>query len=415
MMKKTDVIVIGSGFAGLISAITAAKNGKEVLLMSYGAGTLTIGGGIIDVLGYGDNGNPLAAPDAGLDLVDGAHPYKKVGSLAIAEAIAFFKQIAEEQGYPYVGTLNKMQWIPTATGTLKPTCLVPATMDPSSIAEAQDIMVVGFDYLKDFYPQLVAKNLDKILNLPNKISTAIVKLPFSEGRDVTNLDVARWLDNEEGRKEFIKQLKRAVKPGITIILPPVLGTMPDYTVLESLEKELKCSFVEAAGMPPSITGLRLQKMLISYAKKIGVTIIEKAAINRAIIENGKCIAVETKGLDRVRTYSAESYILATGGFYGGGLIAEPGRVVEPIFNLPVEAPDQQEKWSNEVLFSNQKQPFAQIGINVNSSMQPLNKEGEVVLKNVAVAGRNLSGYDYCFEKSGNGVALASAYCAAMSL
>ena len=41
-------------------------------------------------------------------------------------------------------------------------------------------------------------------------------------------------------------------------------------------------------------------------------------------------------------------------------------------------------------------------------------EGEVV-KNVKVVGRSLAGYDFCFENSGNGVAIATAYKAALSL
>ena len=52
------------------------------------------------------------------------------------------------------------------------------------------------------------------------------------------------------------------------------------------------------------------------------------------------------------------------------------------------------------------------GVRVDATLRGVNESGNVVLENVYVAGRNLSGYDFCFEHSGNGVALASAYKAA---
>ena len=42
----------------------------------------------------------------------------------------------------------------------------------------------------------------------------------------------------------------------------------------------------------------------------------------------------------------------------------------------------------------------------------LGADGKVVLENVRVCGRMLAGYDFCFEHSGNGVAISSAYKAA---
>ena len=96
-------------------------------------------------------------------------------------------------------------------------------------------------------------------------------------------------------------------------------------------------------------------------------------------------------------------------------MAEPGQVIEPIFNVPVAAPTDHELWANPTLFSDQPQPFALIGIDIDEKMRPVDGHGKVVLSNVFIAGRNLGGYDYCFEKSGNGVAMASGYQGAMSV
>jgi len=48
-------------------------------------------------------------------------------------------------------------------------------------------------------------------------------------------------------------------------------------------------------------------------------------------------------------------------------------------------------------------------VKVDNKLRPVDDAGNVLLENVFVAGKTLAGYDYCSEKSGNGVALATAY------
>jgi len=417
MMRQNDVIVIGGGLAGLTAAAVAAKRGKKVMLLSLGAGTLTIGGGIVDIIGYTNKATvAVSTPKVGVLQVDADHPYKKIGLQSIEESIHFFKEVCEAEGYPYIGSIDEMQWIPTAAGTMKPTCLVPKTMDTTALKAASEVIVLGFKSLKDFFPELISKNLAKITGYSDKTYKVVMVDPdLDDGRDVTALDVARWLDTEDGIKACIEKMRAVIPPGSVVIIPPVLGTRPNYRIADAMQTILRCTFIETASLPPSITGLRLRTMMLSYIKKLGVRVVEQATVARSIIENGQCTAVVTEGVDRERTYYANSFILANGGFYGGGLIAEPEHVIEPIFNLPVAAPSDHELWANSTLFSNKPQPFAKIGLDVDEQMHPIDAEGNVVISNVFIAGRNLRGYDFCFEKSGNGVALASGYQAAMSV
>ena len=60
-MKQNDVIVIGGGLSGIFAAITAAKRGRQVLLVTKGVGAIAIGGGTIDMLGYDAAGVPVRA------------------------------------------------------------------------------------------------------------------------------------------------------------------------------------------------------------------------------------------------------------------------------------------------------------------------------------------------------------------
>ena len=92
-----------------------------------------------------------------------------------------------------------------------------------------------------------------------------------------------------------------------------------------------------------------------------------------------------------------------------------GRMYEPIFGLEIKVPEDQKDWSHQYLFCGKPQPFASYGVAVNENLQPVDPTGEVVLSNVQFIGRSLQGYDFCFEKSGNGVAITTAYHAVKQL
>ena len=50
-MKRFDLIVIGTGLAGLTAARTAVEMGAKVLITGRGMGALTLFGNTIDILG----------------------------------------------------------------------------------------------------------------------------------------------------------------------------------------------------------------------------------------------------------------------------------------------------------------------------------------------------------------------------
>ena len=110
--------------------------------------------------------------------------------------------------------------------------------------------------------------------------------------------------------------------------------------------------------------------------------------------------------------------MATGGFMGGGFLSSPGEARETVFGLPVLQADgsllpaRPEDWSDQNIFGNHA--FASAGVMVNAAMSPLRIDGTPALNNVFFAGRSVGGYDFASEKSGNGVAVATAWRAALS-
>ena len=150
-MSKSDVVVIGNGLAGLVSALVSADQGKKVTLLSYGAGTFPLNSGLIDVLGYDDAGKTVKNPIEAIASVADGHPYKKIGVDTVKEALDYFKDIVKSEGMPYVGSADQQQWVVTGVGTMKPTCLAPESMQGNKCFNAGEVVLVGIKYLKDYY------------------------------------------------------------------------------------------------------------------------------------------------------------------------------------------------------------------------------------------------------------------------
>ena len=408
-MRENDVIVIGGGLSGIFAAIVAARRGRKVLLVTKGVGAIAIAGGTIDILGYDKAGKPVRNPWDAMEELDPGHPYALLGRETVKQAAQTFLALCAEAEYPYRGTLEENQWIPTALGRVKPTGLVPLTMDVGSLKAAQEVCVVGFDGLKDYSARVIADGLAQCPGYQKKYTAVSLKTGIDDGRDLTALDIARWLDTGVGQAACCEQLARSVESNGVVLMPPVLGTRPNYEVFDKIEQATRCRVIETVGLPPAVTGFRLRRMLLGCLRKLNVQVIEQSTVIRATVTNGRCSEIVTGNLDRERSYRAQSFILASGGLFGGGLQAEPGLVRENIFHLPVAFPADIHSWSHEKLFFTQGQPFARIGVKVDAAMRPVDEAGQVVLENVFVAGKTLAGYDYCFEKSGNGVALATAY------
>lgn len=408
-MSKSDVVVIGNGVAGLVSALVSANRGKKVTLLSFGAGTFPLNSGVIDILGYDDNGKAVANPEAAIGALPANHPYKKIGPKDVKESVKFFLDTVAAEGFPYVGSLDKQQWIVTGVGTMKPTCLVPESMQGSKCFKASEIVLAGVKDLKDYYVDMVKENLEKWVP-GKKISITMIDTGIQGGRDMTTRDVAHWADTAEGYSSLVSQLKSVAGAGKVILLPQILGTKGNV-VYKKITAELGCDVVETTGMPPSVNGLRLRDVLISALRKKGVRIIENCKAEEADFSGNKVTCLHAGGEVRTQKYYADKFILATGGFYNGGItMRDMGKVKECVFGLDTEADCNEETWATKQLFSGQKQGFALAGVKTDASLRGT-KNGKTI-ENVYVVGRNLSGYDFCIEHSGNGVALSSAYKAA---
>ena len=405
-MHKNEVVVIGGGLTGLCAAIAALEEGATVRLLTRGAGSLAIGGGTIDLLGWDVAGNQVVDPWPAFARLGKEHPYAKLGKDAVQQALQQFCRWTDEADFPYTAG-DKNQWLPTPAGTWKPTWLIPPTMS-RDLRSAEQILILGFRGLKDHSSMLVRQGLQR--RWPNK-AVRLVEIGehLPPGRDLSTLDLARWLDSEDGQQQLLQQLPAAL-PGEMVLCPPILGSSAARIVWQRMEGESGRPWLEMVGFPPAVTGLRLRDLLLRRFRRLGGRLVENALVQDDERSEDCCLAVKS-GDGRPVRWPADSFVLASGGFFGGGLRADRQGVEECVFSLPVQGQPGSSGWTAADLFDPLGQPYAHCGISVNSLLQPIDGSGKIILQNLFIAGRGLAGYDPAAELSGNGVAVATGICA----
>lgn len=397
----SDTIVIGSGLAGLTAAIRLSQAGQSVTLLSFGMGGIQLGQGTIDVLGYGSTGDLIKRPFdqlADFTSTQPGHPYNQLNQ--VKTAIDWFADLLLDL---LEKTEGENQLVPTALGAMRPTYLVQPSMvwpEPDSVA------IVGPRQIKDFYPDLVAANLAKTAQV--KAIPYHIDLPARSGEvDSSPVNYAKALDNQEFLNHFADQLEKLVSDEAAVCLPAILGLhTPAHQYLSQV---LKRPVVEALVGPPSIPGMRLNIALTEIAQAGGVRIIFGSKVSGFQADRGTIQAVILHQAGYDKAYRADNFVYAGGGFESGALAMDSyGQVSETVFDLPLRGLDQDlitgDYWGDQKLFA--------VGVGVDSSMRPLDLDGHLVYQNLYAVGGLLASAIRWSEKSGDGIAVASAFTAA---
>jgi glycerol-3-phosphate dehydrogenase len=398
-------LVIGGGFSGLVAAWRAAQNGGRTRLIAKGWGTTHWGSGCIDVLGYYPADSPKIVESpistiARLMLEMPEHPYAVAGLKTIEEALNEIKRLYANAGYPLHGSLEMNLFLPTVIGTFRPTCLVPETMIAGDLNDRSPILLVGFEGYHDFYPHFAAENL-KLQGIPAE--AVVINLPSLQPRHrVDALTLARLFENPDFRAELANSLRPYLGNAERIGFPAVLGMQDPLGVMRSLESYLGRRVFEMVGLPPSIPGLRLHQILVAAIQAAGSQVYQGMEVIETKCEAAKVVGAWTEAASRPLYHQSQNFVLATGGFLGGGFTAHiSGYAKENCFDLPLVAPgDKSVKLEREFLHP-KGHPIFKMGIKPG-------KQFHTSFGNLYAVGNGLLG-DFLRERSLEGVALVSGY------
>jgi len=422
----SDLLVIGAGLSGLMAAYTAVKAGMRVTIAAKGLGSMHWGAGTIDVLGYTAT-QPELPVKRPLEQIQSLiqqnpqHPYALLTNEHIAQTLATFVALSKDIGVPYGGATNPGDnlLLPSPAGAARPTYLAPKAQLAGDLSRSEPMLIVGFEGLRDFYPELIAENLTH-LGYPARAAFLPLKL-ITNRRDSNTVQLAQGLDNKEQRALLAAALRKIVRPGERIGLPAILGMDAHITLLAELERETNSLVFEIPTLPPSVPGVRLYKAFRGHLQSLGVRLTAGLEVisTQTTAPNGVPGAVqwvESATSARPLKLRADKYLLATGGILGGGFNSDVnGRVWETIFNLPLTIPQERADWFNSGFLDPQGHPVFKGGVKVNASFQPIGANDQPLYANLWAAGNLLAHSDGIQERSLEGTAVATGVAAAQAL
>ena len=240
------------------------SRGKKVLVLAKGAGATHLSPLTLDVLGYAPERVESPAASLGGFLADNPdHPYARTGEAAIGEALAWFADLMAD-GYPYTGGLERNILLPSRDRRLRPSALVPVTMAEGDLrrdepdrrrrpAPAQGL------------PRRAARRQPaarRACPLARSSSTS-----SSTASTSTRSALARALDRPEVRSMLAAQLAVRLKAGERVGFPAVLGLRHAHTVWSELQDRLGRPVFEIPTVPPSVPGLRVDRILTRGAAR----------------------------------------------------------------------------------------------------------------------------------------------------
>jgi glycerol-3-phosphate dehydrogenase subunit B len=286
------VLVLGSGIAGTAAALSAARAGGAVSVVSAGPGASVLAGGAIDALPW-ESGGARATP-LGPD------------ERAVLDALDAF----------FVGDASAV--VATASGILRPARgRDVALLDLAALHDAE-VLVPDVDWrwwdataLARAWSEAPEARARRI-----RFTTAPVPIVRQHAeQDLGDADMAALHDAPERLAWLAARLADAPRAG-AILLPPWLGV--ERARAASLTASLGVPCGEAAAGPGGPSGLRFEN---ARDRALAAARVERIA--------GHIVTLSSSGTWRARLESGQevppcdAVVVATGGLVGGGLAYSP--------------------------------------------------------------------------------------------
>jgi len=414
--KKCQLAVIGSGMAGVAASSFASCRGVETIMVG-GASELSFATGCLDLFGASpftgkkDYINPWKGIDSLLN-INSAHPYSNLPIDSIMSAFSEFSGFLSSSGLGFHSRFNKNSFIITPAGTLKPTFAISSSMAAGSdaVTGKKRILIAGIKGLKGFCPDLISSGLKKY-NIDSR--AGIIEFPGKENHSELNCERMAWdLDTGNVFELFAHSIESLVTNEEVVGIPAVLGIYNSEKLRKSLEKRLNMPVFEIPVFSPSVTGLRFKERAFEKLREKGVSIFQNTKIKNIERDEDKNFVFNIENSFKSYKVKAENLILASGRFFGGGLVSSGRKISESLMDIDIT---QSENWYEKDFFSSHGHEITRCGIKTDRFFRPVDDAGNIYDQNLYAAGSILANQDWKREKSGSGIALTSAYAAVSAL
>jgi glycerol-3-phosphate dehydrogenase subunit B len=406
---RCELAVVGAGLCGMAAALFAVNRGLATVQVG-GPGELPLTSGLMDLMGvhpaergvlWRDPWKALAA----LAQDQPEHPLSRVPAEAVAAAFDEVFALLADQGLPYRRREVNVDVV-TFAGTRKPTFGVPLSMwaGVEALEARTPCCIAGIEGLKGFSAEQIVAPLQS--DWPG-LRALSLRFPGTRG-EVHAPHLGSLLEDATRRAAFAERLQRELGEARAVGIPAVIGLQGGAEILRDLAARLGAAVFEVPTLPPSLAGLRLRQAFEQGLAAAGVTQLYQQKV-RSMAPEGRGWRLQLETAAAPAVIRADGVLLATGRFFGGGLVAGRGRIREAVLDLPVHQPERREQWHAMDAFAPAGHPVNRAGLMIDAAFRPVDRTGRPAGHNLFAAGSILAHQDWKRTKCGAGLALATAF------
>lgn len=419
-----DLIIIGSGFSGMVAAAKAVEKKLKFCIVSKGLGASEFFSGSFDFLDdphySSDIQSKSALKDAflSLDRTNQDHLYSKLSrSHQIKSLPDFMKNEAEfflkALSLDLSGDSQRYVYALDPVGNLRPAAFLRKTnlFDIDSAKEKKINVVSLKNYAYDFSNQILF-NLEKLSHQKElQFQVEKIEIDLSCIKNLTDpnpIDLALEFDKAQAQSELLSALQ-SFKQDI-LIFPDVLGIQSHEALLSEIQKETESHCIETLSALPSVNGQRLKRDFENFTQEKSIETIKAQVISfDAKSDDLKSITVLDRSSQQKKELKAKSFIIATGKYLGGGMRHQKDQLEESIFSSQIfyQGKAVHQPLSEDFIQDEHENshPFLSMGLLTDNDFSPLNSENTKAYKNLKATGHILGGFDYTRQNCAFGISL----------
>jgi glycerol-3-phosphate dehydrogenase subunit B len=413
-----DLFVIGQGLTGMAASVFAANRGLTVCQIGTGQ-PLIFHSGLFDFIGtwpvHEQAGweDPWKALNT-LKMTDRKHPYSHLDPADIGNAFDEISAFLSSEELPYAIRSGRNSSLATSIGTVKSSYMVPYSMlsAVSAFEQKCPALIVDIKGLREFSATQIRETMKECW--PDLAAITVDAEFCSQKGEKTAEHLARALDLEPNRKILADAIRPHLNGQKAVGLPPILGIQRSVEAVNDLEHKLGIPVFEIPGLPPAAPGVRLKETFERGLDKKGVIRLGNVRMGTVTQEKDGGFSIDLSSDFMVKTVKAKGIVLAGGRFMGKGLMADGKKVREPVFGIPVVQPETRSGWFSKRFFDKRGHAISRAGIETDPFQRPLDEYGYALYSRLFAAGSILAHQNWTREKSGSGIALATAYHAVQS-
>jgi len=408
--RDVDVLVIGSGAAGLLTAYYLINRNIRVSVVTKGYGATAMSSGCFDILGMLDN-KFLESFREGFDRLPDSHPYRVISMNKLTTLLNLFQSALREANSIldlYMGEVTRNINVITLFGTIKPTALIQKSMKGSILLPDGKYLFLGFNNVFDYNPKLQARMLLSFARIMGFKNIRAFGERINLGINIPSIHflpvLLRRKKIHDAFMNTLDNLMNKYSPD-SILIPPVFDKI-EY--LKDIQDDFPLYEVPSAS--PYKAGLRLNRLLWRLVESSGVPIYHAEDL-RAIVARREISKITIRKNEKETEIHANIFVLATGDLVGGGLKIVTKKsslekeLIDSVFGLKIA--NLSKKTFRDDIFSNHN--LSKFGFKINENLQPISESNEPMIDNLYVTGAIIGGYDINEEKSGLGIPLVTAF------